>query len=329
MSSPGMIEVYNLLRDQLHELLYVGSSISAYSSSSPLREAHSWTVLKLCFLKLYIQRIYTPIIKNYYRNMFYIDLFAGSGLNQFKDYPDALVPGSPMIAWSFAHRSFDYMFLVEKNLKHSRLLEERMKIIALPEKFHVYHGGDANEEYISIIKKIEETPFSHFFAFIDPNVLEIKWRTLERLLTSKIRGDFLILFQGQYIARMIGSILSGRVSEIPALNEFFGDNLWLKYVEDERKQGKRLGKAALEYYVGKIRKVRKRRETIIEKVEVPLFKGLSYYLIFVTTKTLSENPWMGKVISLKKLIEKGDQKMVEYVISDVLGKPRSILSYLT
>ena len=302
--------------------------ISAYSSSNPLREAHPWTILKLCFLKLYIEKIYTPIIKNYYKNMFYIDLFAGSGLNQFKGYPDALVPGSPVIAWSFAHKSFDYMFLVERDTKYSQLLDERMKLIALPEKFQIYHGGDANEKYIDIIRKIEETPFSHFFAFIDPNALEIKWRTLERLLTSKIRGDFLILFQAQIIARMIGSILQGRVRRNPALNEFFGDDLWLKYVKDERKRGEKLGKAALEYYVEKIRRVR-RRETIIERIEVPLFRGMRYFLIFVTTKTLRKNPWMEKVIALKNLIERGNRKLVEDVISDVLGKPKSILSYLS
>jgi len=326
--SSGIFELYGLLRNQLQELLYVGNAISAYSSSMPLREAHSWTVLKLCFLKLYIQKIYTAIIKNYYRNMFYIDLFAGSGLNQFKAYPDALVPGSPIIAWTFAYKGFDYMYLVEKKTEYSQLLEERMKLLALPEKFHVYRGGNANKEYITIIEEIEETPYSHFFAFIDPNAFEIKWETLERLLTSKVRGDFLILFQPRYIAMNAGSIISGRIKEFHFLNEFFGDNLWIEYIENERKRGKSLVNAALDYYVEKIRKVRKRRETIIEEIEVPLFRNISYFLIFVTNKTLRENPWMEKVVALKNLIDKGDRKLVEDAISEVLGRPQSILSFL-
>lgn len=71
---------YDLIKKELGALLHLGELISAYSSSDPLKEAHSWTVLKLCFLKLYIEEVYSPIIKNNYSNMFYVDLFAGSGL---------------------------------------------------------------------------------------------------------------------------------------------------------------------------------------------------------------------------------------------------------
>jgi len=323
----NIFETYRLLKDQLGELTHIGNIISTYSSSAPLHEMHAWTMLKLCFLKLYIQRIYTPIIKSYYQNMFYIDLFAGSGLNQFEDH-STLVPGSPIIAWTFAYRSFDYLYLVEKETKYSRPLEERMKLISLPENFRIYHGGDANKEYLDIIGEIEETASSHFFAFVDPYAFQLRWETLERLLTSRVRGDFLVLFQPHYTAMQAGSVIKGRIKDARTLNELFGDEVWVEYIKDKHEAGENMVKSVLEYYTRKIRRVRK-RETIIETIEVPLFGGASYFLLFVTNKTARENPWMGKVMNLKNLIEKGDSQMVGDVISDILGRPRSILSYIS
>jgi len=246
---------------------------------------------------------------------------------QFENYPDALVPGSPLIAWNFAYRCFDYMYLVEKEPENSKLLEERMKLVSLPEKFRIYQK-DANKVYSSIIEEIEETASAHFFAFIDPYAFEVEWKTLERLLTSRVRGDFLILFQPRYIAMNVGSVLSGRVKEHNALNKFFGDASWIDYLGKKRGAGQGIPEAALEYYVNKIKEVRKGRETIIEKVKIPLFDNTCYFLIFVTTRTMRGNPWMNTVIKLKNLIEKGNRRLVENAISCILGKQQSILSYL-
>jgi len=327
MSTLSTHETYKLLKRQLKELISVGNLISKHTSPSALFEGHSWTVLKLIFLKLYVEKIYVPIIRKRYTNMFYVDLFAGSGLDQFEQYKDALIPGSPLISCIFPERGFDHLYLVEKYGEFAEALRERMEFAYLPEKFSLFNC-DANKIYTKIIEEIEENSRAHFLAFIDPYAFEIEWLTLERLLKSKVRGDFIILFQANRIAQNVGGVLSGRIKNPRVLNAFFGDTVWIRFVQERRKKGEKITDAVLEYYTKKVT-CSKRRESVVERIKVPLFrKPRCYFLIFVTNKTIRNNPWMEKVIELKELIEKGDQELVDSIISELLGKPKSILSYM-
>jgi three-Cys-motif partner protein len=155
--------------------------------------------------------------------MFYIDPFAGWDLNKFSHMEDVFVPCSPLVAWGFAKKSFDKLFLVEKDEKNCEALEERMRLVSHPENFEVI-PGDANEKCELIMREVENTPKSHFFAFIDPITFETKWETVRRMLASGVRGDLIILLQTRRIAQNVGNVLKGRFKKVEFLNDFFGDN---------------------------------------------------------------------------------------------------------
>ena len=61
-------------------------------------EFREWTPLKLILLN-YALNVCTTIIKNmpFFEGMYYVDLFAGSGINKIKDKDDFRM-GSPLIA---------------------------------------------------------------------------------------------------------------------------------------------------------------------------------------------------------------------------------------
>lgn len=318
----------SFLKENLAELVSTGELIRRYSKGNAVFNAHHWTVLKLVFLKLYLQEVYTPIIKKYYENMFYIDFFAGSGLNMFSRIKDVFVPGSPLVAWGFAKKSFDKLFLVEKDEKSCEALEERMELISHPENFDVI-PGDANEKCELIMHEVEDTPKSHFFAFIDPIAFEAKWETVRRLLASGVRGDFIILFQTRRIAQNVGNALKGRFKKVEFLNNFFGDNKWINFVRN-RGSGTTIEQAVLEYYKNKIRGL-EGRDRIVEEIRIMKTikkpSQLHYHLIFVTNKTASGSPYMQGVYKLKNLVEQGDQKLVDNAILEVLGRQKPLNSY--
>lgn len=317
------------LKENLSELVFTGNLIRRYSKGNAVFNAYHWTVLKLVFLKLYLQEVYTPIIKSYYKNMFYIDLFAGSGLNEFGRIKNVFVPGSPLLAWGFAKRSFDKLFLVEKSEKSCEALEERMRLVAHPENFDIILG-DANEKCGLIMREVEDTPQSHFFAFIDPIAFEAKWETVQRLLASVVRGDFIILLQTRRIAQNVGNVLKGRFKKVEFLNDFFGDNEWVDFLSN-RGNGTTIEQAVLEYYKNKIRSL-EGRDRIIEEIRIMKTikkpSQLHYHLIFVTNKTARGSPYMRGVYKLKELVESGDQKLVDNAILEVMGKQKPLTSYL-
>ena len=312
---------YKELQEELKELTTLGKHIAFHTGEAYSFKGHPWTALKLVFLKLYTP-LYTSIIRKRFKNMVYIDLFAGSGLNTYEGYKEVYLPGSPIIAWSYATISFDKMFLVEKNDVRARMLEKRMEfVVSSHKRFNVF-CNDANRVIYRIMNRVEEEKSTHYLAFIDPTAFEVKWSTFERLLTSNIRGDIILLFHSRNAARIAGKVLKGE--DVSSLFEFFGNNTWLEHVKMRR--NKRMEEALTEYLIDKIK--RTRSKVIVNTIRVKLRRKVHYLLIFVTNVTKSGNPWLKKMQRIKEFIEKTNPETVDTAIREILGKTITLHRFL-
>lgn len=312
---------YELLKNNLKQLRYLGERLSKFTSKIP-HEAHTWTLLKLVFLKLYIETVYTPIISKRYKRMFYVDLFAGTGVNMYRvNDRQVYLPGSPVIAWTYAKRQFTKLFLVEYNSEAAKSLEQVMEIISPRGKFEVYREK-AENAYTKILWEISRRG-DHFLCFIDPTGYSgVTWDMLRKLIGHKIRGDFLILLQAGFMAMHIK-----KHGKTDTLTRFFGDDNWYDEIQKLKSELGNLRHAIIQYFEDRIREI-KGRERIIETINVKKDSQTEhYYLIFITNKTSTGNPWMEKVQNLKMLIEESPQK-VDTAIQDVLGIAKPILDFL-
>ena len=320
MSEPTL---YLKLQNELMRLLDLGELIAKHTGRRPAFIGHPWTALKLVFLKLYVP-LYTKIIKKYYEKMVYIDLLAGSGLNTYEGYEDAVLPGSPIIAWTYAYTSFDKLYLVEIDTNSAKALEKRINLVtSSKERFTIYKGCDANIMVHKIMREIEKHKSIHYLAFIDPTGLDdISWTTLQRLLASNIRGDIVLLFHSRQAAREVGKALKGM--NTPALDKLLGGRNWLNYIRKHKDKG--YEKAITDYLLHKIMCVRE--EAVLETVRVDLRKKFQYYLIFITCKTRSGNPWLKAVREMKRFVENTPSQTVDIAIGEILGKTKTLTRYL-
>ena len=312
---------YELLKDNLKQLRYLGERLSKFTSSIP-HKGHIWTLLKLVFLKLYIEEVYTPIISKRYQRMFYIDLFAGTGINMYSvNGQTVYLPGSPVIAWAYAKRQFTKLFLVEYDIKAKNSLERVMKIISPISKFEIY-PKKAEIAYTSVLKEISRKG-DHFLCFIDPTGYRgVTWEMLRNLIGHEVRGDFIILLQAGYMAMHIK-----KHRKTDALTKFFGDDNWYEEIMRLRQKFGNLRHAIIYYFENRIREI-KGRERIIETINIKKDSQTEhYYLIFITNKTKKGNPWMKKVLDLKALVENSPSK-VDTAIQDILGMTKPILDFL-
>ena len=174
---------------------------------------HEWTAIKLLFLAGYVPT-YTSIIANRYvtrgNPMYYIDLFAGCGLNRIEDFT---FPGSPLIAAALAKSPFTKIIAVEKRGELVKALRMRLDRVLSSKKYIVYKG-DCNELVGRIEEKLSETN-GHYLMFVDPFGFEINWLTIETLL--KYPGDIIILFQAREAIRNLNK------AERSRLEAFFGE----------------------------------------------------------------------------------------------------------
>ncbi|ACV47686.1 MULTISPECIES: three-Cys-motif partner protein TcmP [Halomicrobium] len=87
-------------------------------------EFSSWSALKLILLAATVD-MYTNIIPKHREHFYYIDALAGSGISAFPEDDEYFV-GSPIIAATMAHDSFDRMYFIEKDGEKANALRERL-----------------------------------------------------------------------------------------------------------------------------------------------------------------------------------------------------------
>jgi len=323
---------YKRLCCELEELKRAGKLVVDLTGSENPNIAHHWTVLKLVFLKMYVRDVYTPIIGKRYPCMIFIDLFAGKGLNAYKN-ANFYMPGSSLIAWFYATYPFDKILSVGYDKPESKpeyLWLKRRLFRFVPRKRLKVFVGDANvrinnivEYLISIRDKVKEQ-FNgglHFLAFIDPNSHEVHWNTIKKLIELEkegIAGDFIILLQSRMIARIMGNIRSDQKKYQKAafeLDLFFGTEEWREFL----RMATNLEKSIQDLYINNLAKLKRR--ALIERIEIELMReDIHYYLIYVTRETSKGSPYLNTVRWLKNFVERIDKKnVVDNAIREVLG----------
>ena len=165
------------------------------------------TALKLITLH-YVSDVFTRVAGNEKRGeegfdgAVYVDLFAGTGLVRVRRYGD-IVAGSAICAVK-SQKLFTYSIFVEKDKQRHDVLSSRIERVLPKDKFRVIRG-DSNEVIEDVIKMIEKQ-FNNpiVLVFVDPEGMEIKFKTLETL-SNKFRScDFLVNVNAQGVQRVAG-----------------------------------------------------------------------------------------------------------------------------
>lgn len=272
--------------------------------SDVYNEFEEATPLKLIFLH-YSLSIYALIISKYYKNMFYIDLFAGSGLNKMKNSRDTII-GSPLIALLNHRERFTHFFFCEKDPMLFDALKLRLEALSI-KNVEIIHD-DCNTELDNIISKIKEIRSSHAFFFIDPYAMEFKWNSMKKVLSTYT--DVMFTFMTHNLTRARNSALAQPKNSTIALDDFFGDKSWASDSKD-----------ALVVYKQNILKVRKNAE--IESVNINGY----YDIIFITNKTKGKNPWMNAIREAKKEIEKMTPEQVKTALDKLNRGQKELFDY--
>jgi len=184
------LEKLLISRDEIESLKNIGNNI--------YDEIRAWSPLKLIFLKYYAVGIYTPIIKRRYRNMYYVDLFSGSGINKIERKQDFCL-GSPLLISKLIPESirFNKMFFCDKESAKTEALNLRMKSTGISENSYEIYSGDCNDCIDDIISSFQSP--NHSLIFIDPYSMEISWTTMNKIL--KLQSDIIFCFQTVQIPR--------------------------------------------------------------------------------------------------------------------------------
>jgi three-Cys-motif partner protein len=139
-----------------------------------------WTRAKLSILENYLERFLT-VSKSQQERVF-LDAFAGEGhgvermtLEKFK--------GSPRIALDAGPVSFTRLAFFEFP-EHAEALRTQLEADYGGREFKVY-PGDCNITIPQALSELREVSWAPTFAFLDPDGMELEWKTLEALASHK------------------------------------------------------------------------------------------------------------------------------------------------
>jgi three-Cys-motif partner protein len=261
----------------------------------------AWAILKLALVAYYID-LYTSIIKKIFPKSYYVDTFAGPGLNKINETDD-IVFGSPLLADRVPSegKKFDKLILVENNPTRRNALGRLLPSAAImPE--------DINRTGItSILAHLAESNIPSL-VFVDPEGLAIHWRTLEKILSCWC--DVMINYQPTSVRRIVGSARSNAVYE-QSLNDFFGSDEWKACSNDEELLG---------LYTENLQK---HREVVIPvKVQSP--EAFYYYIIIVVRKTAGNQAWVEAIHRAKKNVEQATSEDAKRLLDVYMGRQATI-----
>lgn len=190
------------------------------------RKGHVWTAGKLDFLERYLPAFQLACKKFWrsheeYANTYYVDGFSGPGTNLIGS---EIRRGSPLIAASVTP-PFRKAYLVERRIQcHDQLLQN----LAVPQyaqnrnRIEVTRG-DFNVEVDRILA--ERNPSFPSFFFLDPEGLELDWRTVEKIGRSG-KADLFILISAGGVTRC-----AGKSATHASVTRFYGHTEWQPIAE--------------------------------------------------------------------------------------------------
>ncbi len=271
-----------------------------------------WIGIKLSILAYYLD-VYTIVARNHFDEICYVDTFAGSGIVKIIEGNDSMyLYGSSILSILVPRisKKFDKYFFVELDQHKAIILENVIK--ALDELGIVDHNkvriiqGDMNKvNYFSLLKECK-----HSLIFIDPEGTEPRWNTINNLL--RLDADLLFNFMISGIRRAWGNWRKGNLSEVPALDEFYGDNSWTNAKNEED---------LLNIYIDKLVK----NHRIVIPIMVKASRLFYYYILLIVRPTRGGNPWLEPINRyLKPRIERTDSLTFSRLLGVFRGKMRPL-----
>lgn len=260
-----------------------------------------WAILKLALVAYYID-VYTSIIKKIFPKSYYVDFFAGPGLNEIKETGD-LVLGSPLLADRVPsqNKKFDKLLLVDTDPTRTSALGKLLPSATIVQR-------DINTTGIDVITTQLMEPSIPSLVFVDPEGLAIHWSTLERIFSCWC--DVMINYQPTSVRRIVGSAKGNPVYE-QSLNDFFGSDAWNACSGDDELLG---------LYV---QNLQQHREVVIPiKVQSP--EAFHYYIIIAVRKTAGSQGWVDAIYRAKANIEQATSDDAKRFLDVYMGRQATI-----
>jgi three-Cys-motif partner protein len=260
----------------------------------PMRESRPYVCDKLEYIKRYVNTFSTSMKNQKWHSINYIDLFAGHG--KYKVVArnnEKFLLGSALLALT-ASTPYDNYFFCELDLDIFDSLAKRCKESPIFNRVKLF-CGDSNilvNEIGSIIKKLDSMKPSNKWnslnlAILDPEGLELKWKTISLLAQCK-RMDLIIYYPEMALNREMGNQIKADRSLI---DDFFGTQEWRNiYSQHEHgKPGKH--RKLINLYIGNLKK---HGYQILEQ-DPPLIRnsrrGPLYRLLFASKHPLGYEFW--------------------------------------
>ena len=223
-----------------------------------VRPSGIWAKDKLFYLKKYISVFETSMRGKPWRRRIYIDLFSGSGKCIVEGSQEYFL-GSPLISLTTEHPFTDYYF-VDKDKVNIDSLRTRSAATPIPQNKIDFLVGDANQEVKDVVNKIQkidniyipDTWPSLNLAFLDPEGLELEWKTVAELAKLK-RMDLIIHYSQQGIKRMADRALESEKESV--IDKFFGSKDWRKIYQACRDDATGIHRPLIDYYKSKLQEL--------------------------------------------------------------------------
>jgi three-Cys-motif partner protein len=266
------------------------------------RPSGEWVKEKLYYVRRYIDAFETAMRDKNWRRRNFIDLFSGPGKCVIRETNEYLL-GSPLLALQTKHPFTHYYFvdfdkdnidILRKRIGQSEISNGRVQLII----------GDANNEVDHIVKEISKCDSEYIegvqsclnLAFLDPEGLELEWRTVEKLAQLR-KMDLIIHYSQNGLTRNLDqAYASEKNTEIDA---FFGDRKWRNVYSNALSSRESIGihRALIDYYKSKLGAlgyvvINESQENIHE----PLIRNKQrnaplYRLIFASKHPLGNKIW--------------------------------------
>ena len=272
----------------------------AENDGLPAREFSEWSKEKVFFFNKYINTVGTAMRNRSWRRRNYIELFSGSGKCKIKNKNEYFL-GSPLIALTIEHPFTNYYF-VEQDINFIQTLEKRCSDIKNSQICIQFINNDANKAVRRITDEIDKIDkkfilgkwSSYNLAFLDPNGLELEWKTVEEL--AKIRRMDLIIHYSQF------GITRNATKDIDSIHEtsidkFFGDREWREIYKKHRNDSTGIHRHLIDHYQSKLQSlgyVVELKEFGVTNTEPLMKNSLNaplYRLIFASKHTLGLKIW--------------------------------------
>jgi three-Cys-motif partner protein len=258
-----------------------------------MRPTGPWAVEKLDYLHRLIS-VFEKSMRKLWSFRNYIDLLAGPGKNYVRQTKQVLL-GSPLIAL-LTEFPFTGYYFIDNDPRNTQALQERCKASPLVNNVNIM-TGDCNVLVDQVVKELKlNENRSLNLAFLDPEGLELCWKTVAKL-ASVWKMDLVINYPQGGLNRMMANVYqSPRETQVDL---FFGTQEWRRIYTKYRNQHKSgLHRELIDLYQSQLQmlgyiEVKRGEEDIRYE---PLIRNTQrnaplYRLIFASKSPLGEKFW--------------------------------------